>query len=127
MMHSAEHGELEAFRDFYAVAPDGLGARAEEIGGALCLRLDAAPSAAMFNRVLGLGLSEPATEAGLDEIVAFFGEGPHWCVALAPQAEPPELVTWLERRGLAPGYGWTSSPAAPPAPRSSRPGCASNA
>jgi len=116
-MHPAERGELEAFRDLYAVAPDGLGARAEEIAGALCLRLEAAPSSAMFNRVLGLGLRQPATEEALGELEAFFGDDIDWCVALAPQAEPPELPSWLERRGFVSGYGWAKfrrDTAAPP-------------
>ena len=106
-MHPAELGELEAFHDLYAVAPHGLGARAQEIGGALCLRLDAAPTSAMFNRALGLGLREPATEEALDEVAAFFGDGVGWCVALAPHAEPPELPSWLERRRFVTGYGWS--------------------
>lgn len=105
-MHPAELGELEAFRDLYAAAPEDLGAKARELGGALCIRLDAAPSSAMFNRALGLGLREPAREEGLDEISPFL-DRVGWCVALAPQAEPPELPLWLERRGFAPGYGWT--------------------
>jgi hypothetical protein len=66
-MHPAELGELEAFRDLYAAAPEGVGARAEEIGGGLCLRLEAAPTSAMFNRALGLGLREAATEEALEQ------------------------------------------------------------
>jgi GNAT superfamily N-acetyltransferase len=105
-MHPAELGELGAFRDLYAAAPGGLGAQAREIGGALCIRLDAAPSSAMFNRALGLGLREAANEEGLDEIERFLA-GVAWCVALAPQAEPPKLPSWLEGRGFSCGYGWT--------------------
>jgi GNAT superfamily N-acetyltransferase len=106
-MHPAELAELEAFRDLYAVAPASLGARSAELGGALCIRLEADPRSAMFNRVLGLGLDRPATEDALDRIVSFFGEGIGWAVALAPQAEPAELPAWLERRGFTSGYGWT--------------------
>jgi hypothetical protein len=105
-MTAAELGELEAFRDLYAAAPDDVGAQAQDVGGALCIRLEAAPSSAMFNRALGLGLSEPATQEGLDAIGTFLS-GLGWCVALAPQAEPPELPAWLERRGFSTGYGWT--------------------
>jgi GNAT superfamily N-acetyltransferase len=119
-MHPAELAELEAFRDLYAVAPASLGARAVELGGALCIRLEAEPRSAMFNRVLGLGLHRPATEDDLDRIAAFFGEGIAWAVALAPQAEPADLPAWLERRGYESGYGWTkftrppgNAPAAP--------------
>lgn len=119
-MHPAEHAELEAFRDLYALAPAGLGARAVELGGALCIRLEAEPRSAMFNRVLGLGLRTPATEKDLDRIASFFGEGIAWAVALAPQAEPADLSSRLERRGYTSGYGWTkftraagNAPAAP--------------
>ena len=105
--HPAERGELEAFRDLYEGAPPGLGARVEEIGGSVCIALPEAPRSAMFNRVLGLGLDRPATPEQLEEIVRFFGAlGVEWCAALAPQAEPPELVSWLEERGFVPGYAW---------------------
>jgi GNAT superfamily N-acetyltransferase len=106
-MHPAELAELEAFRDLYAVAPASLGARTAELGGALCMRLEADPRSALFNRVLGLGLERPATEEALDRIVSFFGERVGWAIALAPQAEPAELPAWLERRGFTSGYGWT--------------------
>ena len=66
-MHPAELGELEAFRDFYAAAPPELGARSKEVGGALCVRLEPLSTVTMFNRVIGLGIDEPATEAQLDE------------------------------------------------------------
>ena len=112
-MHPAELGELEAFRDLYAAAPEGVGApRAEEIGGGLCLRLKAAPTSAMFNRALGLGLREPATEESLEQVAAFFGDEIGWCVALAPQARPSELPSWLEHRGFVRGYGWAKFSAA---------------
>ena len=106
-MHPAELAELEAFRDLYAVAPASLGARTAELGGALCIRLDADPRSGMFNRVLRLGLERPATGDALDRIVSFFGDGIGWAVALPPQAEPAELPAWLERRGFTSGYGWT--------------------
>ena len=106
-MHPAELAELEAFRDLYAVAPASLGASVAELGDALCIRLEADPRSAMFNRVLGLGLHTPATEEALDRITSFFGGETGWAVALAPQAEPAELPAWLERRGFASGLGWT--------------------
>jgi hypothetical protein len=106
-MHPAERGELEAFRDLYLAAPPGLAARVEEVGGAVCIALPETPRSAMFNRVLGLGLEEPATREQLDQIAGVFGPlGVEWCVALAPQAEPPELSAWLAHRGFVPGYAW---------------------
>jgi GNAT superfamily N-acetyltransferase len=112
---AAELGELEAFRDLYAAAPPELGARAEEIGGALCLRLERTPSVTMFNRVIGLGLEEPATEEAVDAVLGSL-RGVRAYVTVAPVARPSELPGWLEARGLAPDLGWTkfSRPAAGP-------------
>jgi GNAT superfamily N-acetyltransferase len=110
-----ERGELEAFRDLYAAAPPEVGARAAELGGALCISVAALPEAVEFNRALGLGLAQPATEAALEELASFFGGQPP-CVAVAPHARPAQLASWVERRGLVPGYGWTkfSRPTAEP-------------
>jgi len=106
-MHPAELGELEAFRDFARAAPDELGFVVEEIDGAVCLGLPTIPGSELFNRVLGLGLDRPATEDGLERIAGFYERlGTAWQVALAPQAEPLEIASWLERRGLSPGYAW---------------------
>ena len=106
-VHPAERGELEAFRDLYLAAPPGLGARVEEVGGAVCIALPELPSSAMFNRVLGLGLDEPATPGLVHEVAGFFGGlGVEWCVALAPGAEPRELSSWLDARGFVRGYAW---------------------
>jgi GNAT superfamily N-acetyltransferase len=104
---AAERGELDAFVDLYRAAPAAVGAQAERVGGAVCLALPVVPRSAMFNRALGLGLERPATEADVDEIAGFFRElDVEWCAAVAPQAEPPALVSWLGARGLVPGYGW---------------------
>jgi GNAT superfamily N-acetyltransferase len=97
-----ELGELEAFRSLLA------GQEQAEIGGALCTSFAATPGSALFNRALGLGLREPATEAALDEIEAFFTRrGLAYGIALTPDAQPPELPEWLETRGLHRGYAWT--------------------
>jgi hypothetical protein len=106
-MHPAERGELEAFRDLFEAAPPDLGARVEEIGGAVCIALPDAPRSAMFNRALGVGLEQPATQEQIDRIGGFFnGLGVEWCVALAPQAQPAELSSWLATRGFTSGYAW---------------------
>lgn len=101
-MIPTELGELEAFRSLLA------GQEQAEIGGALCTSFAATPGSALFNRVLGLGLREPATEATLDEIDAFFARrGLAYGIALTPHAQPPELPRWLETRGFQRGYAWT--------------------
>ena len=108
-----ELGELEAFRNLLA------GQAQAEIGGAVCLGFERTPGSALFNRALGLGLGEAATEAGLEEIDAFFIErGLAYGIPLTPDAQPPELPAWLEARGFHRGYAWTKFARGPePAPR----------
>jgi GNAT superfamily N-acetyltransferase len=118
-MHAVERGELEAFRDLFAAAPDDLGARTAERGTALCLRLDAAPATAEFNRAIGLGLAEPATTDALDSVLEFLA-GTASLIAVAPDARPADLEDWMLARGLARGLGWTKfsrTVAEPPRPR----------
>lgn len=105
-MHPVERGELDAFRSLYAAAPPTVGARVADVDGALCLRLDDAAEVTMFNRVLGLGLNRRASEEQLDAALAFL-DGVHAYVAVAPDAEPPDLPRWLEERRHVPDYGWT--------------------
>lgn len=115
---AAELGELEAFVDLYDAAGTDLGARVETIGGATCLALAAAPGSAMFNRALGLGLERPSTEEDVEEIVRFYRElGVEWCAAVAPQAQPAKIASWLDTRGFVPGYAWAKfrrGPGRPP-------------
>ena len=100
----AELAELEAMRSLFAWWPQ---AHVAELGGATCTALETVPRSAMFNRALGLGLAEPATDEGLDAIAAFFRRhGVSYAVALAPGAEPGDLPERLERHGLARGHAW---------------------
>jgi hypothetical protein len=96
--------ELEAYASYYAL---GAGAQVARIGGAAALALPDVPST-MLNRVTGLGLAEPATEAHLDAIDEFFAAfGVEYAVGVSPWAQPPELTGMLAERGFVSGYGWT--------------------
>lgn len=77
-----------------------------EAGGAIVLSVPEAPESPMLNRVVGLGIDGPATEAGLDEALAAMGAGVTFYVAVAPGARPVELPNWLRARGLERGWGW---------------------
>jgi GNAT superfamily N-acetyltransferase len=79
---------------------------AGEAGGAIVLRVPEAPDSPMLNRVAGLGVGRPATEADVDEALAAIGTGVTFYVAVAPGARPAELSEWLRARGLEPGWGW---------------------
>jgi hypothetical protein len=103
----AERAEALAFEDQFAALPppmaSGLGMSAARFGGATALFAQKLP-VTLFNRVMGLGVHEPATEALLDEIGAAYaarGVATHW-LQLAPAARPEALGAWLEARGYAP-------------------------
>ena len=93
---------LDAYRCLYSASA------ATEIGGVTVLRAEAAPLSPMLNRIVGLGVDEPASEAVLDAALAAIGDDVACYVALAPQAQPTELADWLRIRGLEPGWGWMS-------------------
>src|SRR4051812_44718205 len=79
------------------------GVRAERIGAATAMVAAKIP-AALLNRVVGLGVDKPATQAEVDAILALYGKaGVPFMVQLSPQARPVELPLWLEARGLARG------------------------
>lgn len=90
---------LDAYRALYPA--DGV----EELGGVTCLRLAGAPDSPMLNRVVGLGVDTPATEAELDEAIAFMGDVTFY-VSLEPHAQDGGIRVWLEERGFVPGWGW---------------------
>src|SRR5436190_1170066 len=99
-----ELGELEALRRLIGGWNKG---RVAEVGGALCTAVPAAPGSALLNRVVGLGVAEPASEDALDEIDAFFGDnGVSYGITVTPDVVPSELTAWLAGRGFNRGYAW---------------------
>jgi hypothetical protein len=105
----ADEIEARACRDLYAAAPPQFCASAMTIGGATALCLPSMPIS-YFNRVIGLGMSEPATQAALDALVHHYtaaGVKDYW-LHLSPAARPGSLPDWLDARGfkLAPRRSW---------------------
>ncbi len=92
-----ERIEAEAFAGLF---PDHSFAVAGAVGIAFPL-----PGVMMLNRVIGLGVREPATDAGLDEIAERFGGREHM-VSVAPGAEPADLADRLRERGYRPRSAW---------------------
>lgn len=90
-----------AAQAYRALAP-----QSGEVAGATVLRVPEAPDSPMLNRIVGLGVAEPATENILDEALSALDAGTTYYVALAPGAEPAALPDWLRARGLEPGWGW---------------------
>lgn len=72
------------------------------------LALVTASPVADLNRVVNLGVFEPATPAQVDEIAALYARA-HlpFTVQLSPAAGPPELPKWLTERRLRAASEWT--------------------
>ncbi len=83
-----------------------LSARRTTIGGVTVLRSEEAPDSPVLNRILGLGLDEPATEAQLDAALEAIGDDVTCYVTVSPTARPAEIPDWLGARGLEPGWNW---------------------
>lgn len=104
-----ERAEIAAFRDVYLAVPvalaRGQGFAVVEAGGAVCGVARALSGVRELNRVMGLGVSRPATEADLEEIESVYADTA-FVVALAPAARPAELGELLAARGYAEDYAW---------------------
>jgi GNAT superfamily N-acetyltransferase len=100
-----ERAELRAAQSFYrALAETGEG-DALEVGGAVAGVVSSLPGVLMVNRILGLGVSAPATGKQLDEAEAFFARhGTRFSVSVSPAAGG--LSELLAARGYEPGYAW---------------------
>lgn len=111
--HESETIELAALLDLHAAADardrEALGIECLETGSALVSIARELPSSAIVvNRVLGLGLAQPATRAEVDAIVAAYrdrGIGQYF-VQIHPEAKPAELGGWLRDAGLQADRGW---------------------
>jgi hypothetical protein len=99
-----ERVEVRAWRDLFAAAPplaaSALGLAGRELGGAYALSAPTVESL-MFNRVVGLGMTRPASDTLLDAIVSHYADrNAPFEVNLCPLAEPSDLATRLAARGL---------------------------
>ena len=105
-----EFGEAEAYADFYNTTPDyaaQFGISMQRIGSAFEFTATAF-DIPLFNRVVGLGLDEPAAETMIDEAIAHFREAgvKHFACQMSPEAQPSELPGWLKARNLRVSDNW---------------------
>src|SRR5690242_17444216 len=112
----AEIARICEFAEAWAVAgvPDAAppdfvrqtGLHVEHIGPAVALVMERIDHI-LFNRVIGLGMIEPATEAMIDRIVDLYRpHGVRFAVQLSPTAQPDVLPEWLAARGIERGDSW---------------------
>jgi GNAT superfamily N-acetyltransferase len=113
MLEEAEFIERAALEDLHRAAPAnvaaGLRLRMFTSGGALVSVAGELPaSAIVVNRVVGLGVALPASEASVREIVSEYaaaGVGRYF-VHLDPRGEPAQLRGWLRTAGLEEARAW---------------------
>jgi GNAT superfamily N-acetyltransferase len=105
-----EANEIAAWRSMYHASPPAIAARLgcgyTQQDGALLVWNRAAP-VLMFNRIMGLGVFEPATDALIDGLLARArAEKSRGEVQVVPTAQPADLVARLTARGLKPAAPW---------------------
>lgn len=106
-----ERIEMDYWRDWFEAAPPEVAARhgisAEPSEGCVLLLMPRV-DVLSFNRVVGLGLEKPVSEAQLDGIAARYrtAGAPRYFVPLSPAAEPAEVRDWLLARGLTRFNRW---------------------
>ena len=88
------------FNSAYAADP-GLGFSCSRAGSSVLFRAQAVTSSLLFNRVLGLGVAEPASAEVIASLVAAYADGTvSFGVELSPAAEPADLPTMLAAQRL---------------------------
>ncbi len=102
LVRDCEVAELAAVTSWNDALPvsitSALGAGHRSLGGGLLVQASA--DVLMFNRVLGLGVTEPARESDLDEAIEHFQRtgARRFMIPVAPGAQPESFVGWLEAR-----------------------------
>jgi hypothetical protein len=102
-----EFGEAEAYVDMFAAAPSELGLRVERIGQTVALMASNLPIV-LFNRVIGLGIDQPATESAVTDIVHMYSDAriPTYGIQLGSVVNPPQLSDWLRTHRFAHRGNW---------------------
>ena len=102
----ADETEARAFRSMFLAAPadlrERLGLRVETVAGATLLQAPGLPTP-MFNRAIGLGLREPATEEAVDAIAERYrtaGCAGHWWLHWNPHGTPADFEPVLQAKGF---------------------------
>ncbi len=107
------------YRSADALYRQEMGVAVAETGSAT-VTMVARGSSAFFNRIIGLGVGCAATEMELDAIIDMLrgANASGAMFAACPRAQPAELPSWLEARGMKHGPAWSklARDATPPLP-----------
>jgi hypothetical protein len=100
-----EAAEADAWEDAYAAAPEDwaseVGIESYRVGGALVISW-AATGRRYFSRVIGLGVTEPVSEAAIDQILEGYEQAgiSKFLLQSLPHCRPSRYEQWLGERGL---------------------------
>jgi hypothetical protein len=104
-----EQTEIEAWRSLIDAAPDSLrlanGMKYKDLGGGLAINFQKKPDP-LFNRVIGLGLTEPLTQELIDSIKAFYTHHEKYLVHYSSPMQPSNAAELLKQNGFYLGGSW---------------------
>jgi hypothetical protein len=106
-----ESVEFDAYVDLYRAAPDEVreahAVEVRDVGATTCLSCRGLEPAAVFRRVVRLGVGRETSEFELDNALDHMNARRlRYAVPVAPRSQPSALASWLERRGFTRGYAW---------------------
>jgi len=100
-----EFSEARAYASLMQAAPPAFllehGLRSVSIGSAVAVVAESVTNTLNMNRVIGLGVAEPATESMLDEITMLYAPRQlSFGIEVGPCALPRDVLTWLRKRRI---------------------------
>jgi GNAT superfamily N-acetyltransferase len=103
--------EIAAWDEFFQAASPAVvrrcGIRTRHLDGAF-VQIASGLDILAYNRVVGVGLEQPATEDGIERITAAFAEAgvPRFFIQVSPAAAPDDLAERLLERGFVHYNSW---------------------
>ncbi len=107
----AEHVDAQHAAALYRTASPAVeraaGVQLRHVGGAV-VAIAARIDVLSFNRAIGLGMGEPATESQIDEITRVYraAGSPRFFIQVSPAARPAGIPDWLTARGFVHHNNW---------------------
>ena len=104
-----EQTEIAAWKSLIDAAPDSLrlsnGMKHADIGGGMAINFQKQPEP-LFNRVIGLGLSQPLTQELIDTIKAFYTHGEKYLIHFSSPMKPAHADSLLKQNGFYLAGAW---------------------
>lgn len=106
-----EFSEAEAWVNYYNSSPadsvQQFKVVAKQIRSAWVIMM-ARLESPLFNRIMGLGIRNPTTEAELDQAIDVFNDAgcKNFMIQISPSAQPSQISEWLDQRGFKRGRNW---------------------